>query len=44
MKPFETLPRSVKIKISLNFFSSFGIGTERFNMYFTESESLTVHN
>ena len=29
MKPFEAPQRSVKMRISLNFFSSFGIGTER---------------
>ena len=32
IKPFEAPQRSVKIKISLNFLSSSGIGMGRFNI------------
>ena len=34
IKPFEAPQRSVKIKISLNFSSSSGIGTGKVNMYY----------
>ena len=32
LKPFEAPQRSAKIKISVNFLSSFGIGTGRVNI------------
>ena len=48
IKPFEAPQRNLKIKISLNFFSSSGIGTWRgkiflnFDQFETSSKAFTV--